>query len=78
MEEGAYKKRMKLPCKEIKCILFPSCINKKAIDCDILFQHATTLESNGGKTSGWAILNSNFPNLSTINREAGNYYKEMS
>ena len=59
------------PCKEMKCILYPACLTKTAIDCSILREHyeACMKEYKGlaNQTSKtWGGINIILPEVKTI------------
>lgn len=58
-----------IPCKEIKCILYPSCIHKSRIECHELheafrkFDRENTMDS---ANISWDEIHKYFPNLKLI------------
>ncbi len=62
------------PCKTMKCISYPVCVNKKRIDCQILREHFEyamkeylALSNRTSKT--WGGINLVLPNVTTIKGE---------
>lgn len=57
-----------LPCKINKCILYPTCRNKKVIDCEELRQMYYELKYRKGLNilETWEILNETLPKMLTV------------
>ena len=69
---------MKPPCKTMKCILYPVCMNKKRISCQTLREYYEfMMEKNLGlanRTSKtWAGISLVLPKLTSIQGERKNY-----
>ncbi len=57
-----------LPCKIDKCILFPTCMTKKSINCEHLRRHYEYLKHDIDVHGGslWKILNETLPRMKAI------------
>lgn len=70
----SFDKGVQLPCKVKKCLLYPACRNKKAIDCpdlreyyDYLMHVNKILANRTSKT--WGTINMVLPKVKTIRGE---------
>jgi len=55
-----------IPCKIIKCIKYPACKNKTAIDCDLLRNFYDSNLIDLGTEGVWIMINAILPNLDLI------------
>ena len=69
-----------IPCKQNKCILYPTCMSKETIQCDLLLIYTNTLRSSllpdclnliSLKYEMRKILNESLPSLKTVSAGLG-------
>lgn len=60
---------IQVPCLTEKCILFPSCLNKKIIGCSKLVDYVSSLSKEGKYDEAWNYVNSIFKRLVLLEDE---------
>ena len=54
---------MSLPCKEMKCIVYPICRNRKKIDCPELNKYYSNLRKRYSRQRTWSIIQQDLKEL---------------